>query len=341
MLLLKRLVISAIIAALLLIAIAVLLPRSVHIERSIVVSRPAATLFTVLNRSKSFNLWSPWHRLDTATRYQYGGPDRGVGAQMRWSSDNPNVGIGSRTIIQSIPWRLIQTELDFGNSNATTGSLEISEGEDGITVTWALDSEFGNNIVARYVGLLYDSLAGPDLEKGLAALKQLVEQLPEGDFSTLNISISSVDAQPILYASGSSSDTPEAISQALAAAFESVLKAINENDSPVTGMPLAIIREWRPGEIYLFDAAIPVDLSDLHAVETVKPGETYAGRVIKVVQVGPYHVAHQTLAGIEAYVATHSLQKNGPPWAQFVTDPNEAGTKVVTHIYFPIKGSSR
>lgn len=43
------------------------------------------------------------------------------------------------------------------------------------TATWGFDTDLGMNPIARYFGLVMDSMLGADYEKGLAKLKQVCE----------------------------------------------------------------------------------------------------------------------------------------------------------------------
>ncbi len=47
-------------ALLLLVAAAYLLPRQVHVERSIVVAAPRSAVFVQIDGYRTFNTWSPW-----------------------------------------------------------------------------------------------------------------------------------------------------------------------------------------------------------------------------------------------------------------------------------------
>ena len=42
-------------------------------------------------------------------------------------------------------------------------------------MTWGFESDLGMNPMARWMGLMMDSLVGGDYEQGLANLKDLVE----------------------------------------------------------------------------------------------------------------------------------------------------------------------
>ena len=89
---LKRVIIGLVTLIVLLGVIAFLLPRQVHVERSIVINAPQAELFEALNSFKRFNEFSPWAALDPTTQYSYEGPESGVGAKMSWVSGSEDAG---------------------------------------------------------------------------------------------------------------------------------------------------------------------------------------------------------------------------------------------------------
>ena len=157
------------------VAVGVLLPSRVHIERSITVAAPPDKVFTVLNSYKNFNRWSPWYGKDPDAEYRLQGPEVGVGAKFIWSSEVPEVGSGSQEIIATEPGRSITIHLDFGGQGTATSVFVIAPVVDGSHVTWQLDSAFGYDLIGRYLGLFFDRMIGPDYETGLANLKRFLE----------------------------------------------------------------------------------------------------------------------------------------------------------------------
>lgn len=165
---------------------AFLLPTSAHVERSVDIEAPPATVFAVLNGFRQFNRWSPWANIDPGTTYRLEGPLLGVGARQVWSSEDPAVGAGSQEIIETeAPDRIVMRLLfsGFEGDNRSTFTLAPTSG--GTHLVWAYDSDFKGALLARYFGLLLDSMIGPDYERGLAGLKTLCESLPKDDFSAL------------------------------------------------------------------------------------------------------------------------------------------------------------
>lgn len=158
------------------IAAAYALPRQVEVERSIVIAAEPDEIFPYLNSLKNFNIWSPWAEIDPETNYAFSGPDFGVGAKSKWTSEHSQVGNGSQEIVEAVPNELVRTHLDFEREGVAEGFYRLSRVDNGTHVVWGFETDMGNNPVARYVGLMMDKLVGDDFAKGLDRLKSLVEE---------------------------------------------------------------------------------------------------------------------------------------------------------------------
>ena len=165
-----RKIVSVVVVALIaIVGGAYLFPQSVHIERSIVVERPAATVFPFINSLKKANEWSPWADYDPNVKMTYAGAEEGEGAQMSWAG-NDKVGTGSQTITQSVLNRKVASELKFGSQGPSKAALTLTTTDAGTKVVWSLDIDLGNNPIARYVGATLDAKVGADYDRGLAKL---------------------------------------------------------------------------------------------------------------------------------------------------------------------------
>jgi uncharacterized protein YndB with AHSA1/START domain len=173
--LLKGLFIVAVLLIAAFVIIGFFLPKVATVERSTTIAAAPETILGLADGFKRFNEWSPWASLDPATKYTYSGPERGVGARMEWSSDNPDVGKGSQEIIAVEPGRSVTSTLDLGMDTPTTTKMVLTPEGSGTRVTWTLTTDFSGSLVGRYFGLALDSMVGPDYEKGLAQLKVLAE----------------------------------------------------------------------------------------------------------------------------------------------------------------------
>jgi hypothetical protein len=174
----RRILLWLAIALVALAAIGLFLPREIHVERSIGVRAPPATVFEIVNGFGRFNEYSPWFETDPQAKYTYEGPASGVGAKMSWVSEDRGVGNGSQEIVRSEPPRTVQSRLEFGGEATAVATWTIQPTDEGSHVTWAFDTDLGMNPAMRYMGLAFDHLIGRDYERGLARLKKLAESQP-------------------------------------------------------------------------------------------------------------------------------------------------------------------
>lgn len=162
-------------ALLLLVAAAYLLPRHVHVERSIIVSAPRAAVFAQIDGYRTFNTWSPWFELDPNAKYTLEGPAFGVGAKLSWVGDPSTLGSGSQIITASQADTRVDADVDFGQGGLAKQVFSLADNGTGTKVTWGMDVDLGMNPVSRYFGLSFDVMIGRDFDKGLANLKRVVE----------------------------------------------------------------------------------------------------------------------------------------------------------------------
>jgi hypothetical protein len=152
-----------------------LLPRHAVVERSIVIERPPAEVYAVLNSFQRFNEWSPWFAADPDAVYTHSGPSSGVGARHAWRG-NEAVGEGSQTITASIPDRQVDIALVFGSNPPALSRYVLEPDTAGTRLAWRFEIDLGMNPVMRWFGLMFDRMIGADYERGLAQLKRLLEQ---------------------------------------------------------------------------------------------------------------------------------------------------------------------
>ena len=154
---------------------AYMLPRQVHVDRSIAIDAPRAAVFAQINGFGTFNSWSPWFELDPDARYTLEGPAAGVGAKMSWVGDPATLGSGSQVVTASQPDERVAADVDFGKGGIAKQVISLTANGAGTKVTWGIDVDLGMNPVSRYFGLAFDGMIGKDFEKGLGNLKKVVE----------------------------------------------------------------------------------------------------------------------------------------------------------------------
>ena len=341
----KSLLIGLVALIVLLAAIGLFLPSAAHIERSAAIGAPPPVVFELVNSLKRFNEWSPWYEIDPAARYTYSGPEAGVGARVQWESERSELGTGAQEIVESVPSQRVRTQLEFeGDDQAVADLTLIPEGQ-GTKVTWAFDMHFGYNLPARYLGLWLDRVLGPYYEKGLANLKVVAEaqvtQIAEP--AALQISEVQVPALDIVYVSGTSAPDPDAIAAALDTAYATLTAFLKANELRASGEPLAI-NEFFDESGWGFEAAIPFSGSPAARDKAagrdgpVKIGQTYAGRALRGVYVGPRSTLADAYRQLEDHMAQQHLEPNGRSWEQYASDDrNVPQDRLETHVYLPVK----
>lgn len=150
-----------------------------RVERRVLIKRPPAAVFPLLDNFRNWALWSPWEDLDPALKRTYSGADSGRGAVYEWEG-NGKAGKGRMEITRVEHPTHLTIELaflrPFKAENAAAFDLEPSQ--DGTFVTWAMYGPlpFPSKVMSTFVSM--DKLIGRDFEKGLARLQAAAERQP-------------------------------------------------------------------------------------------------------------------------------------------------------------------
>lgn len=336
----KRILLGSVAAAVLVVALGLLLPRQVEVERSTVINAPAANVFALVNGFRSFNKWWPWISPGLDVEYIVEGPDFGAGSRLSWASGNPQIGSGYHEIVSSEPYRRVASRLGLGETRTASVVYEIEAGDEGSAVRWSASMELGRGPVSRYLGLMYERWIGADFEVGLTNLAALAESLPTVDWTDLEIELMVVESEPLIYASSSSSWDVAEIGEAFGEARSQIVRYIEANDLEPSGPPVAITTGVSDAE-WQFDTGIPVVALpeiELDNDSQVKFGETREGRVARATSIGPYANLASDWKKVRAWLAAHGFDEAGLPWEEYVSAPGEApDEELVTRLYMPIR----
>jgi len=166
-------------AALVVVLLVVILlqPATFRISRSASMAAPPATVFAQVNDFHNWEAWNPWQKIDPGAKNTYSGAAAGPGSTFAWEG-NDEVGAGRMTITEARPNDLVRVKLEFLKPFAATNTADFTfEPRDGQTaVTWSMYGD--NTFMSKAFGLFMDmdKMVGEQFEKGLADMKQIVEQ---------------------------------------------------------------------------------------------------------------------------------------------------------------------
>ena len=331
----KTLVILGIVGAVLVI-IGFILPRTAHVERTLVIDRPPSVLFATVNSFQLFPQWSPWQMLDPHMHQSTQGPREGVGAKLIWSG-NDKVGTGTQTITASAVNGFVASDLDFGKMGVAKSKITLAPEAPGTRVTWALDSDMGASPIGHYFGLLMDGMIGKDFETGLSRLKTLTERMPNVDIAGFQAELVDMRSVPVLVVSESTSTDAPSISKAYAEGYGKISHFMAKNQLHQAGAPFGIDGGIN-GASFAFQAGIPIDRGDMPGDGTVLVAQSYGGKALKTTHTGPYDTLAKTYDKFRAYLIAHAYTPAGGAISWYVDDPaTTAADKLRTEIYWPIR----
>jgi Polyketide cyclase / dehydrase and lipid transport len=151
-------------------------PDEFTISRSANISAPPGKIFPHVNDLHQWEAWSPWAKIDPNAKNSFEGADSGVGAAMSWSGSK-KLGEGRMTITGSEANEFIGLKLEFVKPLKATHSADFAfkSGGNQTVVTWRMSGK--KNFFFKVFGLFMDceKMGGRDFEKGLAAMKSVVE----------------------------------------------------------------------------------------------------------------------------------------------------------------------
>jgi hypothetical protein len=167
----KKVLVFLIVLVLLGLLIALFVPKSYDVERSVVIQKDVQEVFDFVKYVKNQDLYGVWQLSDPDMKTTATGEDGTPGFKYEW--DSKKLGKGSQSIVAVAAPDSIITALDFGFGNPAKSVIKTeSVGENSTKVTWGMYGKTPYPL--NFVHLFYDS--GKDFEAGLANLKRILEK---------------------------------------------------------------------------------------------------------------------------------------------------------------------
>ncbi len=319
-------------AVLILGAASFLLPKKVHVERTIEINAPLRVVFNQVNDLHAWNKWATWNQLDPGMDVEYVNGGVGEGAGYHWSSEDQQVGSGKMYITRSLPYDSIVVSMDFMEGGLASGYFLFNEKEGKTSVTWTFDTHLGNKPLYRWMGLMFNKMIGADYEKGLGNLKTLSTLIVEEQQQVVEFT----SLPEVIYAGIKKTTQWENIGNEMGELYPKINAFIQKNVLSASGMPFTIYHSINEGEI-VFECGIPVNKAFPSSAD-IDCGKRVAGKYAFGVHTGNYETLETTHSAIQEWIAAHGFSITGGPIEVYVTDPEEEPDpgKWVTNIYYPL-----
>lgn len=174
MLVVRRLAIAVVALVGMAFAVGFAVPRSWHVERTIVIAAPPEKTFALLANLHRWQDWSVWTReLDPQVRNTFEGPESGVGA--RWSWLGPKMGRGQLEITAADPLVGLELAETVGGTRPSAFAVIALSAtpEGGTRLTWSDDGNLP--LLGGAFTHVTEQLLGQQISTSLERLKARLE----------------------------------------------------------------------------------------------------------------------------------------------------------------------
>lgn len=161
---------------LLLLIVALFLPKDYFIEREILIDQPKAEVFDFITHLKNQELFSKWVMTDPNMNKTYKGADGTVGFVYAWEG-NKKAGKGEQEIIDIVPGQRMDVEVRFEKpfpGLAYTPFSVTAATADQTIVKWGMRSKMNYPMNLMLGGI--KKMLAKDMETSLLNLKRLLEE---------------------------------------------------------------------------------------------------------------------------------------------------------------------
>lgn len=175
----KKILLGIIGVIVLLLVVAIFVPKDYTVERQIVINKPVTEVFDYIKYLKNQDEYSKWASMDRNMKKTYSGTDATPGFVSAWDSDVKDVGQGEQKILSIVPNKQVDYDLHFikpfeGRAKAIMKTED--NGNNTTTVKWSIASGMPYPMNLMNLCMNIEEMIGGDLDTGLKNLKAKMEK---------------------------------------------------------------------------------------------------------------------------------------------------------------------
>jgi effector-binding domain-containing protein len=325
---LKKIIVALLILAVLVVVVSLFMPSEVKVSRTVVINAPIEVVYAQANNLNNFHAWDPWGKIDPNAAFVINETYAGVGASMSWKSDDANLGNGMMTIVESVPFEKVNTDIAMDGEPMGNGGFIFEGVAGGTKVQWWMSMDMGMNPIGRIMGNFMDAMIGPMFEQGLAEMGARAEAAElVGDYTT---------AQAMRCVTMRRNIAIDEMSTIHAVLYGEIMSYLTKNNVEMAGMPMAIYHSYSADMVDI-EYGIPV-AAEVMPTDEINVIDMPTQAVVKFIHMGDYADLSTTYEKAEAWMTENGIDATGAPWEVYVTD-SEVETDVTkweTAVYFPV-----
>ncbi len=295
-----------------------ILPKDIHVERTLSIDAPKNMVFNVVNDLKTHETWNPWKVNDPTMVYEYPGETKGVGAKYTWTSDNS--GTGSYEFVEADAGNSLSSKVTFDGQGEGSGKLQFEEADGKTKTVWSFDSKMPWPM--NLMGPFMKGSLNKAFDQGLEGLSDFVMKRKESKEYN-GYKVNTVDLPEMHFVMNrqevSFPDIQQFYVNNLGALFGKVQKAGVEMSED--RMPSGLFFKWMPEQGSTdMAAAIPIK-----EAATIKGATTYTIPAKKALQIdyyGDYNATENAHNAMADYMNDYGLLQDSPVIEEYVTDPS-------------------
>lgn len=172
----KKILIGIAAIIVLVLVVALFMPREYSISRSVVINKPKAEVFDFVKHIKNQDSYSVWNMADPNKKQTFTGEDGTVGFKNYWNG-NDDVGEGEQEITAIKEGERLDVDIRFkrpfeSNMKAYTTTETVDANSTRVTNVCYGESGWPGNIMNP----MMDGMIGKDLQQNLDNMKALLEK---------------------------------------------------------------------------------------------------------------------------------------------------------------------